>query len=55
VIGKGCFIAVHTLLIAAGLYLNLHRDLGVPMKAPLESFPYGGESVAHDEGIATLR
>ena len=38
-IGKGCFIAVYTLLIAAGLYLNLHRDLGVPMKAPFNSFP----------------
>jgi EpsI family protein len=39
VIGKGCFIAVYALLIAAGLYLHLHRDLGVPMKASFSRFP----------------
>lgn len=38
-IGKGCFIAVYALLIAAGLYLHLHRDLGVPMKASFSRFP----------------
>jgi EpsI family protein len=39
VIGRSRFVAVYALLIAAGLYLNLHRDLGVPMKKPLEQFP----------------
>jgi EpsI family protein len=39
VIGRNCFLAVYALLIAAGLYLNLHRDLGVPMKKPFDQFP----------------
>lgn len=38
-IRKSCFIAVYALLIAAGLYLQLHRDLGVPMKASFNQFP----------------
>lgn len=38
-IGKGCFIAVYATLLAAALYLTLHRDLGVPMKAPFDLFP----------------
>ena len=38
-IGRNRFLAVYALLIAAGLYLNLHRDLGVPMKRPFDQFP----------------
>jgi EpsI family protein len=38
-IGRGCFIAVYALLIGAGLYLSLHRDVGVAMKKPFEQFP----------------
>jgi EpsI family protein len=38
-IGKSCFIAVYAMLLAAGLYLNLHRDLGVPMKKSFDRFP----------------
>jgi EpsI family protein len=39
VINKRCFFAVYALLFAAGLYLNLHRDLGVPMKRSFDQFP----------------
>lgn len=38
-IRKSCFVAVYALLIAAGLYLQLHRDLGVPMKSSFDRFP----------------
>ena len=38
-IGKSRFVALYALLIAAGLYLQLHRDLGVPMKASFHQFP----------------
>jgi EpsI family protein len=38
-IGTSRFIAVYALLLAAGLYLHLHRDLGVPMKMPFDRFP----------------
>ena len=38
-IGRKQFLAVYALLIAAGLYLGLHRDLGVPMKKPFDQFP----------------
>ena len=38
-IGKSCFLAVYAVIIAAGLYLHLHRDLGVPINKPLERFP----------------
>jgi len=41
VIGKNCFIAVYALLLAAGLYLGLHRDLGVAMERPFNQFPDG--------------
>lgn len=33
------FIAVYLLLAAAGLYLQLHRDFGVPIKKSFDSFP----------------
>lgn len=33
------FAAVYLFLLAAALYLNLHRDLEVPMNRPLEQFP----------------
>lgn len=33
------FTIVFVLLIAAGLYLNLHSDVTVPMNKPLEQFP----------------
>jgi EpsI family protein len=39
VIANSRFIAVYLLLLAAGLYLHLHRDLGVPIKKPFDSFP----------------
>lgn len=38
-IGKLHFAAVYLLLIAVGLYLQLHRDVGVPIKKPFQSFP----------------
>jgi len=38
-IGKGHFVAVYLLLIATGLYLSLHRDLGVPINKPFDQFP----------------
>ena len=38
-IGKGCFVAVYLLLLVTGLYLHLHRDLGVPMKMSFDRFP----------------
>jgi EpsI family protein len=38
-IGRRRFLAVYALLIAVGLYLTLHRDLGVPMKKPFDQFP----------------
>ncbi len=36
---KGHFLALYLLLFAAGLYLNLHSDLSVPMNRPLQQFP----------------
>lgn len=33
------FIVVYLLLIATGLYLYLHRDLGVPINKPFSQFP----------------
>jgi EpsI family protein len=36
---KSRFIAVYLLLIAAGLYLNLHSDITVPMNRPFDQFP----------------
>jgi EpsI family protein len=39
VIGKGYFLAVYAVLLAAGLYLQTHRDAGVPMKKPFGEFP----------------
>lgn len=38
-IGKRHFFAVYALLIVAGFYLHLHRDLGVPMKRSFDLFP----------------
>jgi EpsI family protein len=38
-IGKMQFLAVYAALIAAGVYLSLHRDPGVPLKASFNSFP----------------
>ena len=38
-IGKSHFLAIYLLLAAAGLYLNLHKDLSVPINRPLEQFP----------------
>lgn len=38
-ISRRCFLAVYALLICVGLYLNLHRDLGVPMKRSFDQFP----------------
>ena len=38
-IGKSRFLAVYALLLAAALYLGLHRDFGVPIKKPFEAFP----------------
>jgi len=38
-IGKSRFLAVYLLLLAVGLYLQLHRDLGVPINKPLQQFP----------------
>jgi EpsI family protein len=39
VISRFRFLSVYALLLAAGFYLNVHRDLGVPMKKPFEEFP----------------
>jgi EpsI family protein len=36
---KSRFITVYMLLIAAGLYLNLHNDITVPMNKPFDLFP----------------
>ena len=38
-IAKSCFLAVYISLLVAGLYLNLHKDPGVPIKVPLGQFP----------------
>jgi EpsI family protein len=38
-IGKRFFFAVYAVIIAASLYLHLHRDLGVPINKPLDGFP----------------
>lgn len=38
-IGRNRFLALYVLFLAAGLYLNLHRDVGVPMKKPFDQFP----------------
>ncbi|GFO57759.1 EpsI family protein [Geomonas silvestris] len=38
-IGRAKFLALYALFIVAALYLNLHRDTGVPMKRPFEQFP----------------
>lgn len=37
--GRVNFLVVYLLLIATGLYLALHRDLGTPMKRPFRQFP----------------
>jgi len=62
VIHRSRFIAVYVLLIAAGLYLNLHRDLGVPMKKSFDQFPaelsqwrLSGESSLSAEVQAVLK
>jgi EpsI family protein len=39
VIGKKHFAAVYLLLLAVGLYLQLHRDIGVPINKPFQNFP----------------
>jgi EpsI family protein len=38
-IAKGRFIIVYVLLAAAGLYINVHADITVPMNRPLSEFP----------------
>jgi len=38
-IGKSHFFAIYLLLVAAGLYLHLHKDLSVPINRPLAQFP----------------
>lgn len=38
-ITKAKFLIVYLLLIAAGLYLNLHEDITVPMNRPFDQFP----------------
>ena len=38
-IGKPHFIAVYLLLIAVGLFLQLHRDLAIPTNKPFQQFP----------------
>lgn len=37
--GRGRFVIVYVLLIAAGLYLYLHSDVTVPINKPLAQFP----------------
>ena len=56
------FIAVYILLISAVLYLNLHQDMGVPMKTPFDQFPRAlqewrmtGESTLSDEVQKVLK
>jgi EpsI family protein len=62
VISRSRFLAVFILLAAAGLYLNLHRDLGVPMKRSFDQFPgtvsqwrMSGESSLSAEVQAVLK
>jgi EpsI family protein len=62
VIATSRFVVVYLLLIAAGLYLHLHRDLGVPVKKPFDNFPgvvsqwrMVGESPLSDEVQAVLK
>ena len=38
-IGKRRFLAVYVPLLAAGIYLHLHKDLSVPAPIPLDRFP----------------
>jgi len=38
-IGRSRFVAVYLLLLAVLCYLQLHRDLGVPMKRSFDGFP----------------
>lgn len=38
-IGKPHFIAVYILLVAVGLFLQLHRELAVPINKPFQQFP----------------
>ena len=38
-IRKGHFLAIYLLLVGAGLYLHLHKDLSVPINRPLGQFP----------------
>lgn len=61
-IRRGHFLSLYALLIGAGLYLHLHRDLGVPMKEPFERFPVQvsrwrmtGESRLSDQVQSVLR
>ena len=61
-IARSCFIAVFSLLIAVGLYLNLHRDLDVPLKKQFDQFPktvirwsMSGESSLSAEVQAVLK
>ena len=61
-IGRGRFLVVYVLLVAAGLYLGLHRDSGVPMKKPFDQFPVSvsqwrmtGQSSLSAEVLAVLK
>ena len=38
-ISKWRFIAVYVLLVLAGLYINLHADVAVPVNKPFSEFP----------------
>lgn len=53
-IGKVRFLVVYLLLLAVGVYMSLHRDIKVPMAAPLESFPatLNGWRVAGEYGLS---
>jgi EpsI family protein len=53
VIGNRHFGAVYLLLLLVGLYLQLHRDHGVPVKKPFQSFP-GVVSQWHMTGESQL-
>jgi EpsI family protein len=62
VIGKKEFAAVYLLLFTVGLYLQLHRDVGVPMKKSFDNFPavvsqwrMTGESQLSDRVQAILK
>lgn len=61
-IQKSRFVTVYLLIVVVGLYLHLHRDLGVPMKMPFERFPtvvsqwrMAGESQLSDSVQAVLK